>query len=425
METITFDKRNYRKHSDENKRVIKKSLEELGAGRSVLIDRNNTLIAGNGVFEQAQALGIPVRVIETDGTELVAVKRTDVAEGDEKRKRLALADNVASDLSEFDDDLLHEDFSMEELGDWGLESEEEMGYKSSEPVEKLSDRFIVPPFSVLDGRSGYWTKRKKWWLDKIGDNGESRSEVLAALLSLPASKKGFSILDPVLAEVACKWFGIEGGTAFDCFAGDTVFGYVASQLGISFTGVELREEQVRLNNDRTPANAHYICDDGRNVLNYIKASSQDFFFSCPPYYDMEVYSDLPNDASNQQTYSDFLQIIESAFLRSIDCLKDNRFAVVVVGDIRDKNGAYRCFCDDIKAIFRKGGCMLYNEAILVDPVGSAMLRAGNYMRNRKLVKTHQNMLVFYKGNIKDIKKIYKEIKYESADLESFGMASDE
>lgn len=126
MEQITFDKRNYRKHSDENKRVIKKSLEELGAGRSVLIDKNNTLIAGNGVFEQAQALGIPVRVIETDGTELVAVKRTDIAAGDEKRKKLAMADNVASDLSEFDDDLLHEDFSMEELSDWGLESEEEM-----------------------------------------------------------------------------------------------------------------------------------------------------------------------------------------------------------------------------------------------------------------------------------------------------------
>lgn len=121
MEQITFDKRNYRKHSDENKRVIKKSLEELGAGRSVLIDKNNTLIAGNGVFEQAQALGIPVRVIETDGTELVAVKRTDIAGGDEKRKKLAMADNVASDLSDFDDDLLHEDFSMEELSDWGLE----------------------------------------------------------------------------------------------------------------------------------------------------------------------------------------------------------------------------------------------------------------------------------------------------------------
>ena len=135
MEKITFDKRNYRRHDEKNKRVIRKSLEELGAGRSVLIDKNNTLIAGNGVFEQAQALGIPVRVIETDGTELVAVKRTDIAEGDEKRKRLALADNVASDLSDFDDDLLHEDFSMEELSEWGLESEEEIVNETKEAQE--------------------------------------------------------------------------------------------------------------------------------------------------------------------------------------------------------------------------------------------------------------------------------------------------
>lgn len=141
MEQITFDKRNYRKHSNENKRVIKKSLEELGAGRSVLIDKNNTLIAGNGVFEQAQALGIPVRVIETDGTELVAVKRTDIAEGDEKRKWLALADNVASDLSDFDDDLLHEDFSMEELSDWGLESEGEIVNETKDLSDKIKPEY--------------------------------------------------------------------------------------------------------------------------------------------------------------------------------------------------------------------------------------------------------------------------------------------
>lgn len=67
---IKFDKRNYRKHSDSNKRKIKKSLQECGAGRSVLVDADDTLIAGNGVFEQAQAMGIPTRVIETDGTEI-------------------------------------------------------------------------------------------------------------------------------------------------------------------------------------------------------------------------------------------------------------------------------------------------------------------------------------------------------------------
>lgn len=118
---IKFDERNYRKHSDKNKKIIKKSLKELGAGRSILLDKENSLIAGNGVYEQAQALGIPVRVIETDGSELIAVKRTDLATADDKRRKLALADNAASDLSEFDVPALQADWSKDALAEFGVE----------------------------------------------------------------------------------------------------------------------------------------------------------------------------------------------------------------------------------------------------------------------------------------------------------------
>ena len=120
MQEIKFDERNYRKHSKKNKSIIKKSLEELGAGRSVVIDSEDCLVAGNGVYEQAQALKMPVRVVETDGSELVVVKRTDLKTADEKRKKLALADNAASDTSEFDVDLLREDWEPESLKDWGI-----------------------------------------------------------------------------------------------------------------------------------------------------------------------------------------------------------------------------------------------------------------------------------------------------------------
>lgn len=120
---IKFDKRNYRKHSDGNKRKIKKSLQECGAGRSVLIDADDTLIAGNGVFEQAQAMGIPTRVIETDGTELVVVKRTDLRTDDDKRKLLAMADNATSDNVEWEDDLLTDDFGLDVLDDWDIDIE--------------------------------------------------------------------------------------------------------------------------------------------------------------------------------------------------------------------------------------------------------------------------------------------------------------
>lgn len=117
---IRLDRRNYRKHGEENKRVIRKSLEELGAGRSIVIDNEGEIIAGNGVFEQAQELGIPVRIIETDGAELIAVKRKDLATDDERRKRLALADNAASDMSEWAQDLLREDWSQEALAEFGV-----------------------------------------------------------------------------------------------------------------------------------------------------------------------------------------------------------------------------------------------------------------------------------------------------------------
>lgn len=118
---IKFDKRNYRKHDDRNKSLLKKSLDECGAGRSILIDKEGEIIAGNGIYEQAQELNIPVKVVETDGSELVVVKRTDLATDDEKRKRLAVLDNSTSDSSEFDLSLLQEDFEVPDLQDMGID----------------------------------------------------------------------------------------------------------------------------------------------------------------------------------------------------------------------------------------------------------------------------------------------------------------
>lgn len=118
---IKYDHRNFRKHSDENKAMIRKSLEELGAGRSVVVDADDELIAGNGVYEQAEALGLGVKVVETDGSELVVVKRTDLHTEDEKRKRLAFADNATSDRVEWDFDALKMEIDADTLADFSVE----------------------------------------------------------------------------------------------------------------------------------------------------------------------------------------------------------------------------------------------------------------------------------------------------------------
>ena len=125
MEEIKFDKRNYRKHDKKNKSLIKKSLEKFGAGRSIVVDAEGEIIGGNGVYEQAQKLGLKTKIVETDGSELVVVKRTDLKTDDEKRKALAVMDNSTSDTSEFDLELLTADFSVDELEDFGIELPEE------------------------------------------------------------------------------------------------------------------------------------------------------------------------------------------------------------------------------------------------------------------------------------------------------------
>lgn len=117
---IKFDSRNYRKHNDRNKDLIRKSLNECGAGRSIVIDNNNEIIAGNGIYEQAQELGIKTKIVETDGSELVVVKRTDLSTDDEKRRKLAIMDNSTSDSSEFDIELLKVDLSIPELQELGV-----------------------------------------------------------------------------------------------------------------------------------------------------------------------------------------------------------------------------------------------------------------------------------------------------------------
>lgn len=384
---------------------------------------------------------------------------------DAEQKEFIIKDNVG--YGEWDFDMLANDWDAEDLEDWGLDvwqTDNNNGggeaSESSKPANgSLTDRFVIPPFSILDTRKGYWQDRKKKWYDIIGDMGESRNDTLVTSLEIKyrdlyqrtrehrkelgisfkeyiekyvpkedlereQSKivaQGVSILDPVMAEIVCRWFGFKNCQTFDCFAGDSVFGFVSAYLGNQFTGIELREQQANLNNERVAEmTARYICDDGQNVAKHIEPESQDLLFSCPPYFDLEVYSDLPNDASNQGSYEDFIQILRNAFTAAVGCLKKNRFAVICVGDVRDrKTGFYYDFCGDIKRIFREAGVLLYNEIVLVEQTASTALRAARYMETRKVAKTHQHILVFFKGNPKDIKKEYPKIEYTDEDMVQF------
>ena len=280
----------------------------------------------------------------------------------------------------------------------------------------LSRRFEFPPFSVLDARSGRWQERKRAWRS-LGLEGElGRSDAghrgwndlrlhprsAASTAKIAAVGDAATAFDPVLAELCYRWFCPPGGMVVDPFAGGSTRGIVAGLLGRRYHGIELRREQVYANEAQRAtlapqASIVWVCGDARSEL--AMAPTADMLISCPPYGDLERYSDDAADLSTM-TYPHFLVAYREIIQASMSRLAANRFACFVVGEFRDTaTGLCRGFVSDTVAAFRAAGASLYNDAVLVTAVGSVSLRAAiPFVASRKLGRTHQNLLVFVKGD---------------------------
>jgi hypothetical protein len=456
----------------------------------------------------------------------------------------------------------------------------------SQQVKKglLSVLFDFPPFSVLDARGGQWKERKAAWLRTYRIEGEidpaGRAEKLTVNMRAWAEEKGktgaentTSVFDPVLCELAYRWFAPPDGLVLDPFAGGAVRGLVAALSGYRYYGIELRAEQVAANleqarrlapdslrvpvrvsgaqlrqrfqpcepgyvaavcggaccrrstggvsvpiiecgtvreltGDRCPHQdpvglcalhgspdkplgcvaspfvlnekdllvvrnryrllrcydtpdavpayvafraglerifgaaeaailaaaaeagadeiASSIAPDVYSDLRLLRAfrsgestpvatprlrwiigdaleelegaPAADFLFSCPPYGDLETYSDDPRDLSNMR-WDEFLVAYRSIISKAVDRLRPDSFACFVVGDFRGPTGAYRAFPTETIRAFAAAGAELYNDAVLVTNIASLSLRARRpFEVARKLGKTHQNVLVFVKGD---------------------------
>lgn len=123
IKELKFDDKNFNKHTEFGMSLLEKSLKENGAGRSILIDKDNNIIAGNGIIEAAGQVGLEkVKIVETTGDEIVAVKRTDVSLNSHQGRRMALADNATAKADlEWDEENLRSEFSDEELHEWAVD----------------------------------------------------------------------------------------------------------------------------------------------------------------------------------------------------------------------------------------------------------------------------------------------------------------
>ena len=422
-------KKNARTHDADQVAQIAASITQFGFLNPILVDGENGIIAGHGRLLAAKDLGM---------TEVPVVPLEHLTP--EQKKAYVIADNQLAQNAGWDESLLREELQDLKLSEFDLDllgfgpetldslfdDDMENIFGDNDPTEpegdplaygdpkelqgSLAESFGIPPFSVLNAREGWWQTRKKHWINLGIQSDEGRDENILGYDNLAKAlgrtgvlNSSTSIFDPVLAELCYRWWSPSGSLILDPFAGGSVRGIVAGKCDRKYFGVDLREEQV-LANEQQAAVVAPECDikwqtgDSLEIKTLLPDLEADMVFTCPPYADLEKYSDDPQDLSNMK-YPEFIEKYKKIIADSCSLLKDNRFAAIVVGEIRKKDGGYYNFVGDTIQAFLDAGLSYYNEAILVTMAGSLPLRTRQYFEvSRKLGKTHQNILVFCKGD---------------------------
>jgi DNA modification methylase len=262
---------------------------------------------------------------------------------------------------------------------------------------------MIKPFSILDTRSKEWQERKRWWINTYNIQSELGREDTESRARFWEDNT-VSIFDATLCEKMYEWFCPKEGRVLDPFAGGSVRGIVATEMGFIYNGIDLSDEQIEANKKQSNK-PNWITGDSEWVIDSIYDKTQDFVFTCPPYYDLEKYTDNPADLSNMNADS-FDKKYYSILKKAAAKLKDNRFFAVVVSEVREQSitgnykiGKYKGLVWKTIRACEEAGLHFYNDMILFNSQHQAARVVDTYFkRNRKVASVHQNILVFVKGN---------------------------
>lgn len=306
---------------------------------------------------------------------------------------------------------------------------------TKEPTAFLADRFGLPPFSVISRRDGIVQDRDRLWRalgieSEVGrDDGLTFNMGMDYMTSARDSVRAqeasrTSIFSPTVCEFVYRNFTVPHASILDPFAGGSVRGVVASALDREYTGIELRPEQVAANRKQSdlagPGRPRpvWLEGDATDVrsLTQMPAGSFDLVFSCPPYAYLEEYSDDPRDLSSMP-YPAFRRAYRRIIAETCALLRDDRFAVWVIGEVRDKrDGTLLGLMPDTVAAFEAAGLKYYNDNVLLTPIGTAAVRTPKqWTASRKAGRVHEYMLIFVKG---DPKRAAKWLNGAGVDLDT-------
>ena len=428
IDDIKFDKTNPNSLSPEKMEALTQVMQKFGYLVPVILNKKMQVIDGEHRVRIYRKMGekkIPSYILDTNKVDSKMIRQVmNKLTGDHDKKMDSLEYKI-----------IHQAGKLEEFAELlGTPSKEfktileqrydEIDFGLRHP-KILSERFGSPPFSILDAKQGYWQDRKKKWLAFGVESTEGRKDDLTYkginhLISGTGNEQWYvnnltSTFDPVLCEIMYQWFCPKNGDILDPFAGGSVRGIVAAMKGYNYTGIDLAQEQVDANKKnvtimKSKHKPKWICGDSQDMDTLLPADKKlDFLFSCPPYFDLEIYTDDKKDISNM-TYQQFQKVYTDILSKSIKRLRPNSFAVIVIQNIRNKEGGFFInLVGDTISAFEKNGMKMYNDMILATQIASVPLRAPRpFLSKRKIAKVHQNVLCFYKGDTDKIAKLDKE-----------------
>ncbi len=385
--------------------AVAASIDEFGFQQPLVCDRDMVLVVGHTRLKAAKLLGytqVPV---------VVASELTD-----EQIRAYRLADNKTAERATWDFELLSDELEaittidMSQFDFDVSEQLESIGDDSEQDEHgSLEEMFAFVPFSIIDTTAGKWPQRKRDWLATGIRSELGRGDELLYGIN-PVKYMGnnsrlsnqTSVFDPVLCELDYLWFTNEGDSVLDPFAGGSVRGIVAGMMGRRYTGIDLRSEQVEENISQacelSVDGARWICGDSLEADGILGDAMFDHVFTCPPYGDLEVYSEDERDISNMST-DDFNSAYAEIIRIAAGHLKDDRFMTIVVGNYRGRHGSLQDLSGITVRAAESAGLRYYNDCILATAIGTLPIRTGSqFSKTRKVGRRHQYVLNFVKGD---------------------------
>lgn len=206
-----------------------------------------------------------------------------------------------------------------------------------------------------------------------------------------------SVFNPHLAQKILAAYAPLNANIYDPFGGGGTRGYIATKMNHKYTGIEIREEEVnRIQEQMKIWNIDFNMILGDSKTYIIPDKLFNFSYTCPPYFDLELYSELDNDLSNAKDYNEYLKMLSNVLKNTYNHLENNSFSVWVVGNFRNKTGELEHLNGDLIRLAKEVGFKLWDEIIWEGASDAAKTRCGKFEANRKCVRMHEYIIILKK-----------------------------